>query len=67
VTALPDGMTVRVDSTAAYAPVTPVYCGTSAAVEGPSPVIVVEVAPSTRHVDLSAKRADYFQPASGMT
>jgi hypothetical protein len=23
--------------------------------------------PSTRHVDLSAKRADYFQPASGMT
>jgi hypothetical protein len=43
-TALPDGITMRVDSTAAYAPVPLVYCGTSAAVEGPSPVIVVEVA-----------------------
>jgi Uma2 family endonuclease len=66
--ALPDGMTVRVGDVTAYEPDALVYCGTKlppSAVEVPSPVIVVEVlSPSTRHIDLSAKLADYFRLAS---
>lgn len=62
---LPDGMTVRIDAMTAYEPDALVYCGAklaAAAVEVPSPVIVVEVlSPSTRHIDLSAKLADYFR------
>ena len=42
-----------------------VYCGTklpASAVEVPDPVIIVEVlSRSTRHIDLSAKLADYFR------
>ena len=45
-----------------------VYCGTKlspSAIEVPHPVVVVEVlSPSTRHIDLSAKLADYFRLAS---
>jgi Uma2 family endonuclease len=63
--ALPDGMTVRIDDTTAYEPDALVYCGPklqSSAIEVPNPVIVVEVlSPSTRHIDLSAKLADYFR------
>src|ERR1700730_17413826 len=60
-----DGMTVRIDKSTAYEPDALVYCGTKlapSAVEVTNPVIVVEVlSPSTRHVDLSAKLADYFR------
>jgi Uma2 family endonuclease len=63
--ALPDGMTVRIDDVTAYEPDALVYCGTKllpSAVEVPNPVVVVEVlSPSTRHIDLSAKLADYFR------
>ena len=63
--ALPDGMTVRIDDATAYEPDALVYCGTKlppSAIEVPHPVIVVEVlSPSTRHIDLSAKLADYFR------
>jgi Uma2 family endonuclease len=65
---LPDGMTVRINDATAYEPDALVYCGaklTPTAVEVPHPVIVVEVlSPSTRHIDLSAKLADYFRLAS---
>jgi Uma2 family endonuclease len=63
--ALPDGMTVRINDTTAYEPDAVVYCGeklASRAVEISEPVIVVEVlSPSTRHIDLAAKLADYFR------
>src|ERR1700724_2364475 len=63
--ALPDGMTVRIDKSTAYETDALVYCGAKLApssVEVPNPVIVVEVlSPSTRHIDLSAKLADYFR------
>jgi Uma2 family endonuclease len=63
--ALPDGMTVRIDEKTAYEPDALVYCGgkvASSAVEIPNPIVVVEVlSPSTRHIDLSAKLADYFR------
>ena len=58
-------MTVRIGDATAYEPDALVYCGTkltSSAIEVPNPVIVVEVlSPSTRHIDLSAKLADYFR------
>jgi Uma2 family endonuclease len=63
--ALPDGMTVRINDATAYEPDAVVYCGGKlppTALEVPNPVIVVEVlSPSTRHIDLSAKLADYFR------
>jgi Uma2 family endonuclease len=63
--ALPDGMTVRITDTTAYEPDAVVHCGSklaASALEVPHPVIVVEVlSPSTRHIDLSAKLADYFR------
>jgi Uma2 family endonuclease len=66
--ALPDGMTVRIDDRTAYEPDALVYCGTKLApstIEVPAPVIVAEVlSPSARHIDLSAKLADYFQLSS---
>jgi Uma2 family endonuclease len=66
--ALPDGMTVRISDTSAYEPDALVYFGeklAARAVEVPNPLIVVEVlSPSTRHIDLSAKLADYFRLAS---
>jgi Uma2 family endonuclease len=65
---LPDGMTVRIDERTAYEPDALVYCGTKlqpSAVEVPRPIVVVEVlSPSTRHIDLSAKLADYFRHPS---
>ena len=66
--ALPDGMTVRIDNSTAYEPDALGYCGTKLqpyAVEVPKPIVVVEVlSPSTRHIDLSAKLADYFRHPS---
>jgi Uma2 family endonuclease len=68
--ALPDGMTIRIDATTAYAPDALVYCGEefdAAAVEVSNPVIVAEVlSRSTRHVDLSAKLVGYFRLPSVM-
>lgn len=65
---LPDGMTVRVDHHTAHEPDALVYCGSAvpdSAIEVPNPVIVVEVlAPTTRHIDASAKLAGYFRLAS---
>jgi Uma2 family endonuclease len=65
---LPDGMTVRINDATAYEPDALVYCGTKLApnaIEVPNPVIVVEVlSPSTRHIDLSIKLADYFRLSS---
>jgi Uma2 family endonuclease len=65
---LPSGMTVRVDDATAYEPDAVVYCGAKlapSAMEVSDPVIVVEVqSPSTRHIDLSAKLADYFRVPS---
>src|SRR5437763_16246595 len=62
---LPDGMTVRIDDMTAYEPDALVYCGPKlapSALEVPNPMIVVEVlSPSARHIDLSAKLADYFR------
>jgi Uma2 family endonuclease len=66
--ALPDGMTVRINDLTAYEPDALVYCGTKLApraIEVANPVIVVEVlSPSTRHIDLAAKLADYFRVPS---
>jgi Uma2 family endonuclease len=62
---LPDGMTVRVDQSAAYEPDAIVYCGSKlppSALEVTSPVIVVEVlSPSSQHIDASLKLAGYFR------
>ena len=59
----PDGMTVRIDETTAYEPDALVYCGEKlppSAIEVPEPVIVAEVIPSSRQVDLGIKLAGYF-------
>jgi Uma2 family endonuclease len=62
---LPDGMTVRVDQSAAYEPDAVVYCGSKlppSALEVTSPIIVVEVlSPSSQHIDASLKLAGYFR------
>jgi Uma2 family endonuclease len=60
---LPDGATVRVDDATAYEPDALVYCGQELAVSAikvPEPVIVVDVIPSSRQVDLAIKLAGYF-------
>jgi Putative restriction endonuclease len=60
---LPDGATIRVDDATAYEPDALVYCGQELAVSAikvPEPVIVVEVIPSSRQVDLAIKLAGYF-------
>jgi Uma2 family endonuclease len=59
----PDGMTVRIDETTAFEPDALVYCGEKlppSAIEVPEPVIVAEVIPSRRQVDLAIKLAGYF-------
>ena len=62
---LPDGMTVRVDESAAYEPDAIVYCGSKlrpSALEVTNPIIVVEVlSPSSLHIDASLKLAGYFR------
>ena len=60
---LPDGATVRVDDATAYEPDVLVYCGQELAastIEVPEPVVVAEVIPSSRQVDLGIKPAGYF-------
>ena len=60
---LPDGMTVRIDGTTAYVPDALVYCGEKlppSSIEVPDPLIVVEVLPAIRQVDLAIKLAGYF-------
>jgi len=58
-------MTVRIDDSTAYEPDALVYSGSKlkpSALEVPNPIVVVEVlSPSRRHIDLSAKLADYFR------
>lgn len=65
---LPDGMTVRVDESAAYEPDAWVYCGAKlppSALEVANPMIVVEVlSPSSQHIDASFKLAGYFRLTS---
>jgi Uma2 family endonuclease len=67
---LPDGMTLRIDSTTAYEPDASVYCGAElppSALEVTNPVIVVEVlSPSTGRIDAALKLADYFRIPSVM-
>ncbi len=66
--AMPDGMTVRIDTHTAFEPDALVYCGPRLdpdAVEVPAPVVVVEVlSPGTRRTDTGIKLAAYFRLAS---
>jgi Uma2 family endonuclease len=66
--ALPDGVTVEVDADTDYEPDAVVNCGPPApgdAVAATNPVVVVEVlSPSTEHIDLADKLADYFRVPS---
>jgi Uma2 family endonuclease len=66
--ALPDGVTVEVDADTDYEPDAVVNCGPPApgdAIAATNPVIVVEVlSPSTEHIDLADKLADYFRVPS---
>lgn len=63
--AMPDGMTVRIDSHTAFEPDALVYCGPRLdpdAVEVPAPVVVVEfLSPGTRRTDTGIKLAAYFR------
>jgi Uma2 family endonuclease len=63
--ALPDGITIEIDQDTDYEPDAIVNCGPAApgeAVAATNPVIVVEVlSPSTEHIDLADKLADYFK------
>jgi Uma2 family endonuclease len=63
--ALPDGITIEVDADTDYEPDAIVNCGPPAAgdaVAATNPVVVVEVlSPSTEHIDLADKLADYFR------
>jgi Uma2 family endonuclease len=66
--ALPDGITVKIDTRTAYEPDALVHCGDrlpDATVIVPAPVIVVEVlSPRTASRDVGAKLADYFRVPS---
>jgi Uma2 family endonuclease len=66
--ALPDGVTVEVDTDTDYEPDAVVNCGAPApgdAVAATNPVVVVEVlSPGTQSVDLADKLADYFRVPS---
>jgi Uma2 family endonuclease len=66
--ALPDGITIEVDTDTDYEPDAIVNCGPPApgdAIAAANPVVVVEVlSPSTEHIDLADKLADYFRVAS---
>jgi Uma2 family endonuclease len=66
--ALPDGVTVEVDTDTDYEPDAVVNCGPPApgdAIAATNPVIVVEVlSPSAEHIDLADKLADYFRVPS---
>jgi Uma2 family endonuclease len=65
---LPDGVTVEIDDDTDYEPDAVVNCGPPApgdAVAATNPVVVVEVlSPSTEHIDLAEKLADYFRVPS---
>jgi len=66
--AMPDGITVEIGPDTDYEPDALVNCGPPAsddAVAATQPIIVVEVvSPSTEHIDLADKLADYFKVAS---
>lgn len=63
--ALGDGVTIEVDEDTDYEPDAVVNCGppvSGDAIAATNPVIVVEVvSPSTEHIDLADKLADYFK------
>jgi Uma2 family endonuclease len=66
--ALGDGITIEIDDDTDYEPDAVVNCGPRLpddAVAASSPVVVVEVlSPSTEHIDLADKLADYFRVPS---
>jgi Uma2 family endonuclease len=66
--ALPDGITIEVDTGTDYEPDAIVNCGPPApgdAVAATNPVVVVEVlSSSTESIDLGSKLADYFRVPS---
>ncbi len=66
--ALPDGIAIEVDADTDYEPDAVVNCGPPApgdAVAATNPVVIVEVlSPSTEHIDLADKLADYFRVPS---
>jgi Uma2 family endonuclease len=66
--ALPDGVTVEIDDDTDYEPDAVVNCGPPApgdAVAATNPVVVVDVlSPSTEHIHLAEKLADYFRVPS---
>lgn len=66
--ALGDGVTIEVNDDTDYEPDAVVNCGPLAsgdAVAATNPVVVVEVvSPSTEHIDLADKLADYFKVPS---
>ncbi|MBY0295394.1 MAG: Uma2 family endonuclease [Methylobacterium sp.] len=62
--AMPDGMTVRIDSHTAFEPDALVYCGPRLdpdAVEVPAPVVVEVLSPGTRRTDTGIKLAAYVR------
>ena len=66
--ALPDGVTVEIDSDTDYEPDAVVNCGPRApddSVAIANPIVVVEVlSPGTQAIDLAEKLADYFRVPS---
>jgi Uma2 family endonuclease len=66
--ALGDGITIEVDDDTDYEPDALVNCGprlSDNAIAATNPVVVVEVlSPSTEHIDLADKLADYFRVPS---
>jgi Uma2 family endonuclease len=66
--ALGDGVTIEIDEDTDYEPDAVVNCGPLApgeAIAATNPVVVVEVlSPSTEHIDLADKLADYFRVPS---
>jgi Uma2 family endonuclease len=62
---LPDGATVRVDTSTAYEPDALVYCGAklpASAIEVSNPVVIVEVlSPTTAKIDTTLKLVGYFR------
>ncbi len=67
---MPDGMTVRINSTTAYEPDALVYCGPRLGgddIEVRNPCVIVEIAsPGTRSVDQGVKLIGYFRVPSIM-
>jgi Uma2 family endonuclease len=62
-----DGLAVAIDESTGYVPDALVNCGEPVppdSMTAPNPVIVVEVSPSSRSTDTTARLADYFRVPS---